>query len=500
MPHFIKIKPSPFLAHFFSTAGASLATALSNIFVLRFLTQGLGSESFGLYSLSNRAFSIMAPLSGMMMGLAMSRNLSCTPNREEKSSYILAASCWVFLSVLFVWGIGVFFRGSLSAFFLGGPEHDLLWFATLCSVSSFVFYALLDGIYFGSSNIFKANLWQWFLGVIGPLAVAFWFRKGPVHQIVFSLAILYSLALIPLAFIWRENWKVQTQGGHLLRFMARLIAFSAPRIAGGWFLAALLLIAPLAASHFISYEEAGFLMLAQAVFRIAEMGTNAFAAVALSKAGFLIGEAQEDFLRERVRDLLEMLFHLGPYLAAHLFLWSEDLVILWLGNDYLAVALRMKILVLGMIPYFAYVVLKPMIEALEFKPVNVIHLAISCAVSLVSALPLARMAGGAGLALSTSLGFLVLGILTVSYFKEKNIAGRKIPLLILINAALVSAAYLMQFWLRSWPVAPRVAAGMVFELMLAALYVYFLSGLKPRWLRELGERLIVHESSEGAHG
>ncbi len=490
------IKPSPFLAHVFSTAGASLATAVSSIFVLRFLAQGLGSESFGLYSLSNRAFSILIPFASLMMGLAMSRNLSSTPDREEKNAYILSASSWVLLSVGFVWITGVLFRERLSSFFLGSSQRHLLWFATLSSVTFFSFYSLLDGIYFGTSKIFKANLWQWLLSVIGPLAIAFRFRHAPVYRIIFLLSALYSLALIPLALTWFGIWKTKTIKGDLLRHKGRLIAFSAPRIAGGWLASLLLLIGPLFASHFISYAEAGFLMLAQSVFRVAEMGTNAFASVALSKAGSLIGEGKQVFLKERVGDMIEMIFQIGLFLAAHLFLWSDDLVILWLGNEYLNVSLRIKIYLLGFIPYFAYVVLRPIIEALEFKPVNVFHLGISCAAALSLAFPLARAGGALGLALSTSLGFLVLGALTVRYFGKKNLAGRAIFKIVMINAALAVPLIVIQPWLRLWPGSLRFTASITLELLLAALYVYVLWSLKSRWILEFQKRLITYDSSE----
>ena len=494
----MKVKPSPFVTQVFSTTGASLASAVASIFVFRFLARGLGTASFGLFSLSNRAFNVLLPFVTLMMGLAMSWKLSRTPDRKEQNEYILAASCWIFLSVVFVWIVGIYFRDSLSLFFLGKVRHYRLWFATLASLSFFAFYSLLDGIYFGRSEIIKANLWQWALGILGPLAVVLWVKEALVYHIVFYLGALYALSLLPLIKIWIEVFfHAKNTLGNLFHSMRMLIVFSGPRALGGWLLPSLLFIGPYFATRLISYEEAGYLVLAQTVYRIVDLGSNAFASVVLSKAGSLIEENRLAYLKERVRDLIEMVFHLGLYLAVHLLLWSDRLVLLWLGDEYAAVSLRMQILIVGLIPYFAYVVLRPIIDACEFKALNALHVGISCVLTLLLAVPLIRMAGGPGLALATALGFVMLGILSLRYFRQFLPAAKHIMGYVIVNAVLALPLILMDYGRSLLPADWEMTAFVALETGLVLVYGWFLWNQKPQWIKEVQKRLVSSVNPEG---
>jgi O-antigen/teichoic acid export membrane protein len=121
-----------------------------------------------------------------------------------------------------------------------------------------------------------------------------------------------------------------------------------------------------------------------------------------------------EFLRERIRDVVALALHLGLFVTIQLLIWSDEIVGMWLGHQYLDVIPLMRILLVGFVPYVVFVLLRSIIDGIEERAVNTYNLYVVLIVTVVASLGLAIIGGGIrGLAAGTTLGLGVLGLMTV---------------------------------------------------------------------------------------
>ena len=173
----------------------------------------------------------------------------------------------------------------------------------------------------------------------------------------------------------------------------------------------------------------------------------------------LHAEGEIDYLRERISDVITFVGHVGLYVTLHLMVWSRVLILVWLGSAYSGAIPLLRVLLLAVIPYSAFVRLRPIINGIEHRPVNTVNLGLSLlGVGLASQATLMSGWGMMGLALSTSLGFWLLAVLSVRYLWGRfGLVGHHLmPIkLASANAGLLlpslGAAWLLQSHLGGWP-------------------------------------------------
>ncbi len=107
-----------------------------------------------------------------------------------------------------------------------------------------------------------------------------------------------------------------------------------PRIPGAAALAGLTAVGPLLAPYFGDLREAGFLVAAQSVLRVAEVGAAGFGLVVLPKVSALQARQQDHFLQARVEDLVGLVLHVGLFAACQLAIWAPEIIRVWLGAAY----------------------------------------------------------------------------------------------------------------------------------------------------------------------
>ncbi len=491
-----KIKPSPFVAHVLLTTAASLATILANIFVIRFLANGFGAEGFGAYSLASRCMAFLVPFSTLALCTALPRFISLAGSEHAKREYLLSGFLLGLVPNLLILTGGALGSGFLTRLIFHDARYQILFFMTLFWVAAFSFYSILDAFYFGIGQIRKANFWQIFLGVAGPLLIALIFSKrGNVEEVVSLFGILYLTSLIPLGFhlflaiAAKPAWTV------IRSRIQDLWSYALPRFPVRFVLASLFSIGPFLAPRFGALQDAGFLMVGQMVFRIAELGSTAFGRVLLPKAGELFSEGRQDYLNQRIEDIVIFVFQMGLFVTLQLILWSGPIVLAWLGGPFAEAIPLMQILTLAVAPYLLFIMLSPIVDAIEEKPVNLKHLLLSFIVALFSSVVAGKIFSKTGLAFGTALGLATPGFLTLFYlWKRCQISFQllKVKEVLLWNLAFLFAGILLKNGLAvHWEGIRLLGAGMIGEGLLLCLYLFVLWQLHPRWIGELEKRLFI---------
>ena len=496
------IKLSPFIKDVGLTAITSVVTILSIIIVMRVLAHGLGAEGFGAYSLARQFLSTIIPFSTLAMGVAIPRYIAISKDDHCRFSYLLNGLFLVVILGFVTLITGLIFKNELTVLIFHNKVYSSLFVATLFMLVGYSLYSILYAFYRGLGKMGKANLWQLGIMAIGPIVIALGYAKsGRVDFIVFLMGLMSFTALVPLSFF---TYRAISQNKQIFKVKGRLkelLGYGLPRVPGGFAFAGILAIGPFLAPYFGSLKDAGYLVAGQSLFRIVEGGIGAFGLVALPKVAQLFAKGKNEFLKERITDLITLIFHLGLFATLHLILWSDQIVLVWLGNQYAEAIPLIRILLLALIPYLAFTMLCSIIDAVQKRAVNTLNLYMSFIITLVSSLLFAKMGFGViGMAIGTTMGFITLGLFTTCYLWRAYRLNDKTIIIkqcLLANTGFIACAFVLKYWFEmTFSGITLISIATPMEGLFLSLYCFTLWKLNARWIVELKNRIVKVSPSE----
>jgi O-antigen/teichoic acid export membrane protein len=466
--------------------------------VTRLLAQGLGPEEFGAYSITRRIVTTILPFSTLAMGIGLARYLGIAKNESSKrSAYLLGAVGIVLSFTLLTITIGLILSPWLSYLIFQHDGYESLFRALLFMIAGCSIYTILYSYYRGIGKMKLANLWQLGVMACGFLLVSILFsHTGNAALIITLFGILYMITIFFVVCYSFNAYRIIQHPKRIIKVTKELFRYGWARTPAGLTFGGLLSIGPLLAPHFGSLKDAGYLVVGQSLFRIVESSVVAFGLVALPKIARLYSEKKEGFIKERLIDLFTFLFQIGLFATLHLCLWSDLIVQAWLGSAYQQAAPLMRIIVLALIPYLAYVMLRSVIDAVEVKAVNSLNLFISLIIGTGAALFLAIIGTGVtGLAIGTMAGFWILGVLTVKYLSRRySISIQKSFLwnTLILNTIFIVTAFFMHQWIISYGRGlKQLTVALLFEGVLVIIYIILLRSWKVRWIKEIESRIFI---------
>jgi O-antigen/teichoic acid export membrane protein len=323
-------------------------------------------------------------------------------------------------------------------------------------------------------------------------------RFGEASLIILLLGGLFSLAIIPSCFHFVKAlfYNYHAQNIKMIHQIKELLIYGFPRIPAGFAFDGLFTVAPFFASRFASMRDAGYLVIAQSLLRIIQGSMVAFTLVALPEVAYLHKGGETEFLQQRSADIAALAFHIGMFLTFHIILWSDRIVMLWFGSDYMPAVLFMRIFSIAVIPHLVYIMFRSVIDAVDHKPINTLNLSIALAIALVMSFIFVKMGLGViGFAIAVVLGFMTLGSLSVLHIwkvyriKRKCLVAGKI---LVLNAVLIAIAFFFKEYCfeKIFYGIAFVMMAFILEGILFGLYYLSLRKLNVRWTVELERRIV----------
>jgi len=154
----------------------------------------------------------------------------------------------------------------------------------------------------------------------------------------------------------------------------------------------------------------------------------------------------------------------------------------------------MKIIILSLGPYLGYVILRSIVDAIEVRAVNTLNLSISLAIAAVTSIIFIYAGFGiTGLAIGTTIGFLVLGVMTCFYLLRrykisfKNFMFHWVLLLNILFTVFI--LLIKQYISLALTQVNLLILGFIIECIFFACYLYFLYKKDVRWFSELKKRI-----------
>lgn len=471
------------------TGVVSAVTMVSLILVTRWLAHSLGPDGFGAYGLARRSLSWITELTTVPVGIALARYVATTDSESKRTAYRRAGILYGLLPNLLLLVLAILGATPLATLLFRDAGYAGLATATGVLVVGMATYSVVFAWYRGIGDMRVANLWQLWTLAIGPALCALAFRdRGHVSWIVASMGAVALCGLIPIAsWLRSEVSATRARLGELLRY-------GVPRMPSGIAFGGLLAVGPFLAPYAGSLREAGFLVAGQSLMRVVEGGTSAFGLVALPRFAAFRAQGRDAFVRDRVAEIVSMAMHLGVFATVTLALWSPQIVIAWLGPEYVPAIPLIRVPLIATAPYLMYALLRSVTDALDDRAINTRNLAISAIVT--TALSVAAVAAGRGvlaLAVAGAVGFFVLALLTVAHLR-RMLGFRLGPLglgaTLLVNAiAGVISAIAHAYLASRLPSAVALAAGVALAFVLFIASTALLGWLSVPWVREVEARL-----------
>jgi O-antigen/teichoic acid export membrane protein len=484
---------SPFLRDIATTTLTAFTTIGCLIFVTRFLARGLGPDEFGAYALARKIVSFIVPFSTLTLGISLARYTALFPDGQQRKN-LLAVSLSILIIMAIILSMPWFYWGEYFAELLFRTiRFTNLFYASFFMICGYGIYSALYAFYRGTGRMNKANLLQLCVMSLLPLLISYVFAsRADALVIIFLMGLSFYLSLLPLGY----NIKgIRWNGLEPVKKVFRdLLVYGIPRIPGSIAFAGLLSIGPFLAPYFGSIEEAGFFVVGQSVFRIMESAVVAFGLVALPRVAIMFEEGRRDFLAERIRDILDLIIHLGLFISVQAFIWAKFLVAVWLGPDYLEAVAIMRILIVSLSPYLAYVLLRSFIDAIEIKAVNTVNILVSLGSGILLALLCAFLGMGVlGLAIGSMTGFFVLGIRTVFYLRRRFCFSFGVAItmrVLILNGIILIVCLAMNTYCFQGEYGIMYLGKLILlEAILSAGYIALLWHWKAGWLREIKIRI-----------
>ncbi|MCG3117563.1 MAG: lipopolysaccharide biosynthesis protein [Candidatus Manganitrophus sp. SA1] len=492
-----RFQTSLFIRDLFETAVVSVVTIFCLIMVTKLLAEGLGAERFGAYVLSRRVLSMIDPLVTLAMGVAVTRCIAMSRDEGTQTTYLgaglLLGVLPAFLVLVVGWSLATPFAQLL---FRDGIKYHALFIATLCLIVGYSFYVILYAYYRGIGKMWQANLWQASVIAIGPLVIAWLFaRSGSVELIVFLMAGLLLCSMVPLVKLMLQARVFREKRAIFLIKIKDLGRYGLPRVPGSFAFGGLLAVGPLLAPYIGSLRDAGYLVASQSILRVVEGGTEAFGRAAFPWVTQVFSKGGKEALKDRVADLMSFILYVGLYGTIHLLIWSKPLTLTWLGREYIDAVLPVRVTLIALLPYLAFVTLRTIVDAVEVRAITTVSLFISLGVTVVVSLILSWSGlGSIGLAMGTTVGLIVLGSLVSAYvWKEFAIDRDDIFIwrCVITNAVFAVIGLILTFWLnRFYQGGALLGAGFIMEGSLFCFYLVSLRYLGVRWVMVLKRKMI----------
>jgi O-antigen/teichoic acid export membrane protein len=499
----VRIAPSPFARDVLLSGATAMLTAASGVLVTGWLAAALGPVAFAVYALARRISSAASAISPGPLPLGLARALAAASDSRARDAYLWAGTLLAIGPALAMVVIGAAFPAFWADLLLSDARYVPELLAVLGLIVGNVVYSLVFARQRGTSRIRSANVWQLWVLAIGPLLVVRLLAgRASVATILMLMAALSLTSSLPLVAWLVRAARSGTRGADLRPPVLALFRYSAPRVPGAAALACLLSLGPLLAPYLGDLRGAGYLVAGQSVFRVAELGTAGFGLVVLPRVSALVAGQRDQFLRERVEDLLGLVLHLGIFTACQLAIWAPEIVQVWLGSAYQEALPMIRVLLIALVPYLGYTLLRSVIDGMDDRPVNTwnVYGALACTSALSLVFGLSGL-GTLGLAIATAIGFVVLGALTFRFLRQSlRIEGEHIHVVaaVVLNLAAALVALLGRSALlgRLGPAGLLVTGAAVSAICLAA-YLLVLRRLEVRWLVEIEARLLHRPGSSG---
>jgi O-antigen/teichoic acid export membrane protein len=391
---------------------AEFAALASQIVAYKLAAHYLGKQGFSEYAVARRAISMIYPVGLLGMATALPRYIAISAHENDAGlrGRFFGATLWcVGISVLLIVGLLNLFPLKFTYLIYGNNSYRSLAFPISTIIAGLSLHALAYGYFRGHLQMARANVLQFINFGVVPLVVFLWISRS-VGRVLEEIGLLsIAVSVVGLLFTpWRQA------ASNCVAEVKVLLRYGIPRVPGDFALMALLGLTSFLIAHRVGVLEGGYVAFAISVLVMIGAAFAPAGLVLLPKASNLIARGAHEELARHNSLIFKLTLFISAFLTILLEVFAGPLLRVYLGRDFVGVAMVFRIVVLGTVPYAVYSALRCVVDAKFTRAVNTINSLIALALLVASSALLFAIhdASVLHLILPLPLSLLVLGILT----------------------------------------------------------------------------------------
>ena len=488
-------RTSPFLKDIIFTTVVTVVVAICNIIIIRLIAKGLGAEELGVYTLVRRTVATVLPLSSLSIGIGLARYIALYEGKGERTESILPVAFILSSSTSLLVCLTLFpFSGYLSEVIFNKEGMEIPFRLILFLLFGESLFTCLYSYYRGRHNMFYANIWGFLVMGIMPLFITLLtVHMNDVTYIIFGLGMMFYLSLFALVPKIVDGLR-KTDYVELKATARKLMHYSIPRAPGGLASTFIFSFGVLVSPYTGSIVHAAYMSIGIWILQILQTATESFGLVVLPKAASILGRGSEEYLANKLRSMYDFILHVGLFTVIQLFLILDFLIYLWVGKEYTDAVPIARIIILSMIFFFYYTMMRNIIDAVETRPINAINMYLGLLVTILSTLIFIKFGFGVfGLAIGLNLGLITLGVLTYLFMIRRyhiNLLPDRFYPIMIVNMLLGFCIYFIKYNMMSNQYGYRnFAVTLAAQIMCGMIYIIILKKLDVTWIRDIEDRI-----------
>ena len=355
------------------TFGTEFLILGASLLVLRLATQRWGPAGFGEYVLARRTLGwVQLPvLCGLHLALARYVSMAVAEaDRDRQASYLAGGALILLASLTLMAVVLLGAPGQLAFLMLGTSDAapTIRWL--ILPIAGQVLHAAVYGALRGQRMMRSANGLQAFnLGVV-PIAVLL-LPGITVPRFLATLGLVWiGVCLCAVAGLLVVAPRVQADPAALRRAVRELLRYGIPRVPGEVALGALFTLPVIFAAHLSGTVEAGRISLGLSLVQLTGALFAPLGPVLLPTISAQVALAQMAAVRHTVTRMA-----VGGVLLAAGAVSVLELLCGWLfrvffGAEYVAAVPLVRLILVAAVPYGVYVLLRSVLDAVHYQPMN----------------------------------------------------------------------------------------------------------------------------------
>ena len=356
------------------------------------------------------------------MGVGLTRYLAFASAASSKSEnsrpYFVCAFLIVTTAViLFLAALNLLAQEGAYLFF-GDKGYQFLILPLSLSILGICFHTLAYSYFRGHLRMLPANWLQFInLGLI-PLGV-FVLPEISVSRLFTIMGLLWVVTsgMVILHIFKKIPWK-SFSFNQFKDKSRELLSYGLVRLPGDFGMAALLTLPATLTAHISGIEKAGYVAFGISILNLLGTMFTPIGLVLLPKASKMVAQKEFPLLKEHLIKLLKVSLGVTAIAVIIFELFAPDIIRLYLGEGFEGAVNIFRVILIGTLPYTAYIVLRSSLDAVYVRPKNVKNILLALSFFLLISLV---TSSSFYVIISLCGGLFILGAFTV-YDIHKGLA------------------------------------------------------------------------------
>jgi O-antigen/teichoic acid export membrane protein len=326
------------------------------------------------------------------LGTALARNIaySSVKPREERvdGAYALAAFLLAAPIIGLVLTVTAIWDTAFAYVFFGDRRLADLSLPCGAAIAGQYLHTLIYGYLLGHLRIWAANLYQLFQAGLVPV-LALLIASGDARLAILLIGVAtVVIGLIAGAFIIARAVAEGPSARDVGRAGRHLLKYGVPRVPGELSLFGMFAWPTFVVAHRDGLVQAGYFSFGLSVVQILSSMSAALSAAILPALSKLAAQADWDRLDRFVTNLLWISLLVVGTIVAAVEVFLPGIVALILGDAFLPAVDVTRWLLVGTLPYVAFMTVRTALDAVEHWPHNAVNLSLSLVVLVLLTQPI----------------------------------------------------------------------------------------------------------------